>query len=126
MSEWHAHLGAPLKYEEEEPVTRYEGNPWAAPKTENKPVPKRISDAKLYHCFLERLKFAEAKHPVFAEGPYHGLAYVEEEVGELVKAVTKGESEDRIFDEALDVIVTAWRYARQDWKVKDSAQGATV
>ncbi len=124
MSEWHSHLGPPLYYED---------NPWTYTETnmeeitadalaqlEDADTRRRINDAELYQCFLERLKFAEAKHPIFAEGPYQGLAYVEEEVGELVKAVTKGESEDRIFDEAIDVIVTAWRYARQDWKVKES------
>ena len=128
MGEWHSHLGAPLYYEEKEDMHEMTADQLAqledaalrikAEQNPQEPTSWR-KDAELYQCFIERLKYAEQKHPVFAEGPYQGLAYIEEEVGELVKAVTKGESAGRIFDEALDVLVTAWRFARNDWKTQE-------
>lgn len=66
--------------------------------------------------FLARLHEAEKKHPVFAEGPYEALGRIGEEQGELVRAVTKNEGDERIYDEALDLLVVTWRLARGDWR----------
>lgn len=66
--------------------------------------------------FFHRLKDAERKHPTFAEGPYQGIGMVSAELGEATQCIVKGESEERIYDEMLDVLVTAFRFARGDWK----------
>ena len=66
--------------------------------------------------FLTRLKAAEEKHPVFAEGPYQALGIVAEECGEVAKCITKDAGEERLYDEALDLLVVTWRLARGDWK----------
>lgn len=73
-------------------------------------------DAVLLHDFLARLHEAEYKHPVFAEGVYHGLGIVSQEHGELSTAITKEEGEERVYDEALDLLAVVWRFARGDWK----------
>ena len=87
-----------------------------------KGIPVELHDAltegerALLRDFLVRLREAEAKHPVFAEGPWQGLGFLQEEVGELVRATTHNEGEERMYDEALDVLCTAFRFARKDWK----------
>lgn len=100
MGEWHEHL-----YEEDEDMGESTADAKRGP-----------NDMELYQCFMERLRFAETKHPVFAEGPYEGIAQVEAELGEAVQSLVKGEPEDRWLDEMLDVLVTAWRFARKDWE----------
>lgn len=75
-----------------------------------------VRERALLHDFLMRLREAEAKHPVFAEGPYRGLGFLQEEVGELVRAVTHDEGEERMYDETLDLLAVTWRFARGDWK----------
>ena len=62
----------------------------------------------------ERLTFARTKHPVFAEGVYQGLGRITGEYEELVHAV-EHETCDRQFDEVLDVIVTAIRFANREY-----------
>ena len=73
-------------------------------------------DVELFRAFRARLHEAEYKHPVFAEGLFHGLGVVSEEHGELIRAATKDEGDERIRDEALDLLVVAWRFARGDWQ----------
>ena len=73
-------------------------------------------DAELFRAFRARLHEAEYKHPVFAEGSYQGIGMVAAELGEATQCIVKGESEERVYDEMLDVLVTAWRFARGDWK----------
>ena len=85
-------------------------------------VPKQVHDVLSFpeqlimSDFLTRLKEAEKKHPVFAEGPYQALGVLAEEQGEVTRAITKDEGDERIYDEALDLLVVAWRFARGDWK----------
>lgn len=80
------------------------------------PEPLSAEEVALLHDFFSRLREAERKHPQFAEGMYHGLGIVSEEHGELVKAATKEEGEERVHDEALDLLTVTWRFARGDWK----------
>ena len=56
----------------------------------------------------ERMREAREKHPVFAEGKYEAVGVVAAEMRELEHAV-EHESDERMADEALDVIVTAIR-----------------
>lgn len=63
-----------------------------------------------------RVAIAEVKHPQFADGIYQGAGYISAEHGEFWNAVTKNEGEKRILDENWDVIVTAFRFWRGDWR----------
>ncbi len=65
-----------------------------------------------------RVKKAEEKHPLFADGIYQGAGCISAEHGEFWNAVTKNEGEKRILDENWDVIVTAFRFWRGDWRQK--------
>ena len=67
----------------------------------------------------EKLKAAEKKHPDFADGMYQGVGVLGEEYGELCQALNKGEGEERVMDEALDLLCVAWRFCRMDWKKKE-------
>lgn len=83
---------------------------------DSKPADNRLKAVRVMADFVVRLSEAEEKHPVFAEGPYEALGRIAEEQGELVRAVTKNEGEERMYDEALDVMITAFRFARGDWR----------
>ena len=72
------------------------------------------ADHILFRRLLRALDRAEDLHPVFAEGVYQGLGRVSEELGELAQSVNHRESGDRIEAEALDLLVTAWRFCRKD------------
>lgn len=98
MSEYHEYMASPRGI----PVELYDA--------------LSVRERALLHDFLLRLREAEEKHPVFAEGPYHGLGFLQEEAGELVRAVTHDEGEERMYDEALDLLTVTWRFARGDWK----------
>ena len=63
-----------------------------------------------------RVAIAEVKHPLFADGIYQGAGCISAEHGEFWNAVTKNEGEKRILDENWDVLVTAFRFWRGDWK----------
>ena len=67
----------------------------------------------------EELKAAEKKHPNFADGIYQGVGVIGEEYGELCQALNKGEGEERVMDEALDLICVVWRFCRGDWRKGD-------
>lgn len=66
----------------------------------------------------ERLKAAEKKHPDFADGIYQGVGVIGEEYGELCQALNKVQGEDRVMDEALDLLCVVWRFCRGDWRPK--------
>jgi hypothetical protein len=55
------------------------------------------------------LMIARKKHPVFAEGDFHGLGVIFEEYKELEKAC-QSETIERRRAEAMDVAVTAIRF----------------
>ena len=76
------------------------------------------SDLKLMEALFERIKSAEGKHPDFADGIYQGVGVIGEEYGELCQALNKNQGEDRVMDEALDLLCVAWRFCRGDWQKK--------
>lgn len=76
-------------------------------------------DLKLMEALFERIKSAETKHPDFSDGIYQGVGVIGEEYGELCQALNKGEGEERVMDEALDLLCVAWRFCRGDWRMGD-------
>ena len=74
------------------------------------------SECDLLVALAERVKAAENKHPVFADGIYQGVGVIGEEYGELCQALNKGEGEERVMDEALDLLCVVWRFCRGDWQ----------
>ena len=74
-----------------------------------------LSDG-LFMDLIKRIAEAEKKHPDFADGIYHGVGVIGEEYGELCQALNKGEGEDRVMDEALDLLCVVWRFYRGDWR----------
>ena len=73
-------------------------------------------DGKVLFSLIDRLAKAEAKHPDFADGIYQGVGVIGEEYGELCQALNKGEGEERVMDEAFDLLCVAWRFCRGDWR----------
>lgn len=69
----------------------------------------------------DRVKAAQEKHPDFADGIYQGVGVIGEEYGELCQAINKGEGEDRVMDEALDLLCVVWRFCRGDWQNRGSS-----
>ena len=59
---------------------------------------------------------ARQKHPVFAVGIYQGFGVIGEEYGEACQAVNHEQGEERIMDEAFDLLCVAWRFCRGDWE----------
>lgn len=76
-------------------------------------------DGKLLFALIARLAKAKEKHPEFADGIYQGVGVIGEEYGELCQALNKGEGEERVMDEAFDLLCVAWRFCRMDWKKKE-------
>lgn len=76
-------------------------------------------DLKLMEALFERIKSAEKKHPDFADGIYQGVGVIGEEYGELCQALNKNQGEERVMDEALDLLCVVWRFCRGDWKKKE-------
>lgn len=76
----------------------------------------RELDVPLLMKLAERVKAAETKHPGFADGIYQGVGVIGEEYGELCQALNKGEGEERVMDEALDLLCVVWRFCRGDWQ----------
>ena len=64
----------------------------------------------------ERVEAAETKHPSFSDGIYQGVGVIGEEYGELCQALNKGQGEERVMDEAFDLLCVAWRFCRGDWR----------
>ena len=76
------------------------------------------SECDLLMKLSDRVMAAEIKHPDFSDGIYQGVGVLGEEYGELCQALNKGEGEERVMDEALDLLCVAWRFCRMDWKKK--------
>lgn len=74
------------------------------------------SECDLLVALAERVKAAEEKHPHFADGIYQGVGVIGEEYGELCQALNKLQGEERVMDEALDLLCVAWRFCRGDWR----------
>lgn len=78
----------------------------------------RELDVSLLMKLADRVKAAENKHPVFADGIYQGVGVIGEEYGELCQALNKNQGEERVMDEALDLLCVVWRFCRGDWRQK--------
>ena len=78
----------------------------------------------LFEYIRTQVHRGELLHPVFAEGPYQALGYLEEELGEVAKEVMKKKDgwESRMNDELVDLVVVAIRMLRGDWK-NDLSEG---
>ena len=76
-------------------------------------------DGKVLFSLISRLAKAEAKHPTFADDIYQGVGVIGEEYGELCQALNKGQGEERIMDEAIDLLCVVWRLCRGDCKKND-------
>ncbi len=79
---------------------------------------ERNLDVSLLLKLAERVKAAENKHPDFADGIYQGVGVIGEEYGELCQALNKNQGEERVMDEALDLLCVVWRFCRGDWRQK--------
>lgn len=73
-------------------------------------------DGRVLFALISRIAKAKEKHPVFADGMYQGVGVLGEEYGELCQALNKGEGEERVMDEAFDLLCVAWRFCRGDWR----------
>lgn len=73
-------------------------------------------DGKVLFALISRIAKAEEKHPDFSYGVYQGVGVIGEEYGELCQALNKGEGEERVMDEALDLLCVVWRFCRGDWR----------
>ena len=60
------------------------------------------------------MREARCKHPVFADGIYQALGRVGAEYGEVVQAVEKLESPERVETEALHLLVTTVRLLNRE------------
>lgn len=69
----------------------------------------------LFYAVTMRLYHARVKHPKFANSEIHSFDVIKSELDELEYAI-KSETENRQFDEALDVIATALRFANKEYK----------
>lgn len=75
-------------------------------------------DFGLWADLAVRVVKAEKKHPDFADGIYQGVGVIGEEYGELCQALNKRQGEERVMDEALDLLCVVWRFCRGDWRQK--------
>ena len=71
----------------------------------------------LFYEIVRRVERARELHPDFAEGQYEALGKITAEVGELVRAVDKGEGEDREIDEAFDSVAVLIRFILGEHKM---------
>ena len=76
-------------------------------------------DGRVLFALISRIAKAVEKHPDFADGMYQGVGVIGEEYGELCQALNKNQGEERVMDEALDLLCVAWRFCRMDWKKND-------
>lgn len=77
-----------------------------------------LSDG-LFMDLIKRIAEAEMKHPDFSDGIYQGVGVIGEEYGELCQALNKSQGEERVMDEALDLLCVVWRFCRGEWRQKD-------
>lgn len=84
--------------------------------------PKRgvvgIGNAEMYARLSARVSEAEKKHPAFSDGIYQGVGVIGEEYGEMCQALNKNQGDERVMDEALDLLCVVWRFCRGDWRQK--------
>lgn len=73
-------------------------------------------DGKVLFALIDRIAKAETKHPDFSDGIYQGVGVIGEEYGELCQALNKGQGDERVMDEALDLLCVVWRFCRGDWR----------
>ena len=73
-------------------------------------------DGKVLFALIDRIAKAEKKHPDFSDGIYQGVGVIGEEYGELCQALNKNQGEERVMDEALDLLCVVWRFCRGDWR----------
>lgn len=73
-------------------------------------------DGRLFFALIDRVAEAEKKHPDFADGIYQGVGVIGEEYGEMCQALNKNQGEERVMDEALDLLCVVWRFCRGDWR----------
>lgn len=73
-------------------------------------------DGKVLFALIDRIAKAEEKHPGFSDGIYQGVGVIGEEYGELCQALNKEQGEERVMDEALDLLCVVWRFCRGDWR----------
>ena len=78
-----------------------------------------IGNAEMYARLSARVSEAERKHPVFADGIYQGVGVIGEEYGALCQALNKNQGEERVMDEAFDLLCVVWRFCRGDWRTGD-------
>ena len=71
----------------------------------------------LLYAIIKGLRSARQLHPVFAEGEWQGLGVISGEIGELVRAVEKGEGRDREKAEVIDSIIVLIRYWLEEFEV---------
>lgn len=75
-------------------------------------------DGKVLFALISRIAKAEEKHPDFSDGIYQGVGVIGEEYGELCQALNKNQGDERVMDEALDLLCVVWRFCRGDWRQK--------
>ena len=73
-------------------------------------------DFSILLALSDKVKAAQEKHPGFADGIYQGVGVIGEEYGELCQALNKGQGDERVMDEALDLLCVVWRFCRGDWR----------
>ena len=86
---------------------------------EDKQDSRLTDDGRVLFALISRIAKAKEKHPDFADGIYQGVGVIGEEYGELCQALNKSEGEERVMDEAFDLLCVAWRFCRMDWKKKE-------
>lgn len=69
---------------------------------------------KLFDAVTKRLEEAREKHPKFANQKLEAYNVIKDELEEFKNAIIY-EPEPREFDEALDVIATALRFANREY-----------
>lgn len=87
----------------------------------NSNVELGASERDLLVKLADRVKAAEIKHPDFSDGIYQGVGVIGEEYGELCQALNKNQGEERVMDEALDLLCVVWRFCRGDWQKRGSS-----
>lgn len=73
-----------------------------------------IRGEQVLYRLAEAILEARRKHPVFADGIYQALGRVGAEYGELVQAVEKLESTERMETEALHLMVMTVRLLNRE------------
>lgn len=73
-----------------------------------------IRGEQVLYRLAEAMREARCKHPVFADGIYQALGRVGAEYGDVVQAVEKLESPERVETEALHLLVTTVRLLNRE------------